>query len=54
MLAAGTRFLPSFLPISEGLVASEASCSSLHGLCREEQAFSGVPLFEMSPARESF
>lgn len=39
-----THFLPSFLPISEGLMASEADCSPLRGLCREEQAGSGFPL----------
>lgn len=39
-----THLLPGFLPVSEGLMASEAVCSPLHGPCREEQACSRFPL----------
>jgi len=39
-----TCLLPGFLPISEGLMASEAVCSPLRVQCREEQACSGFPL----------
>lgn len=44
--------LPSFLPVSEGLMASEAACSPLHGPCGEEQACAGFPLsFRDEPGR---